>query len=170
MLTMTRSAVRLARRTSDRCPSWSAPIVGTNASVSPRARSLDTAARSWTSERTRGMRVRARAGRPFTLSRSRSVALGIRGEAPRLDVGHVARERVARGGTQLGVAADELRLVTEVEPEQVVRHQHLAVALDAGADADRRDRELARDRGAQACRDALQHEREAAGAFERLRV
>ena len=51
-----------------------------------------------------------------------------------------------------------------------MRHQHLAVALHAGADADRGDVQLARHQRAQLGGDALEHDGEAAGGLERARV
>src|SRR5690349_21126156 len=142
MLATTRAPARRARATSDRWPAWIAPIVGTNATRAPRARSAATARRSAATLRTRrsrgaragAPRRRARPGRPAT-----SVRLRVRGEAPRLDVRHVAGERVAHRLAERGVAAHELRHVPEREPEQVGRDQHLPVALRARADADRGD-------------------------------
>ena len=58
---------------------------------------------------------------------------------------HVGGVRVERGADRLAdlrVALDEARRAALVEAEEVVPHEHLAVAVGAGADADRRDREL----------------------------
>ena len=59
---------------------------------------------------------------------------------------------------------------TRVEPEEVVPDEHLTVAVEPGADADRRDRELAGDARCDGCRHRLEDEREAAGRLERAGV
>ena len=57
-----------------------------------------------------------------------------------------------------------------VEPEQVVQHQHLAVAIRPSADADGRDRTGCGDRFRQRCRHAFQHQQRRAGFGHRQRV
>src|SRR5205823_3773221 len=86
---------------------------------------------------------------------------------------HVAREALECGAhlvCERGIAAHELGRMAEVEPEQVVAHQHLAVAARTGADPDRRDRELAAHRSSEPRRDPLQHQREAAALLEQPRL
>jgi len=56
------------------------------------------------------------------------------------------------------------------EAEQVVVDEHLAVAVRAGADPDRRHREPARHFGRDGRRHSLEHDREATGLLERDRV
>src|SRR5213594_1737323 len=87
-------------------------------------------------------------------------AVLIVGERPRADVAVVLAQRLDDGGADVGVALGELRLELAEEPEHVVEDEHLAVAIDARADADGRDPEtLGRER-----RDGrgngLQHDRE----------
>ena len=77
-----------------------------------------------------------------------------------------SRSRVARCAYRL----TNRGTVPAVEAEQVVPDEHLAVAVGAGADPDRRDRERGRDPRRDGRRHALEHEREAAGRLERERV
>ena len=81
------------------------------------------------------------------------------GKAP-LHVVRVRLQRVARDRGEVGVALDEARSPPLVEAEQVVPDEHLAVALGAGADADR-DVQRAGDARGHRRRHALEHEREA---------
>src|SRR5439155_23689005 len=67
----------------------------------------------------------------------RSIGLLIALETVRLDVGAEALEGVARGVRERGVAAHELGGAAQVEPQQVVAHQHLPIAGRARADPDR---------------------------------
>ena len=62
-------------------------------------------------------------------------------------------DRAADRVADLGVAPHEPRRLPEREPDQIVQHEHLAVALGAGADPDRGNRERARDLGTQLARD-----------------
>src|ERR1700674_1250775 len=83
---------------------------------------------------------------------------------------HVLVE-LARGGfdrlTEFGVLADEFRDVVGVEPEDILDDEHLRVAVGAGADADRGDRQGLRDALPEWARNALQHHRKRARFFER---
>src|SRR5439155_1676802 len=160
MLTTTRSAAARARRTKLRCPRWIAPIVGTNATRRPCRR------HRLTTRRTVGIAaVTITAGSP-----PRSIRFLLGGESAGLHVGDVALERLADGLGQARVTANELGLVAQEQAEQVVAHEHLAVAADPRADADRRDRERARHLRAQPGRDALEHDREATGLLQHLRL
>ena len=67
------------------------------------------------------------------------------GNAPALDVARVTRGRPPDHGREVGIAPDELRPQVARQADDVVKHEHLPVAGGAGADADRRDRELRRD-------------------------
>ena len=70
-------------------------------------------------------------------------------------------------GLQRRVAADELRLDAVLEAEQVVVHEHLAVAVTPGADADRRHGHRVGDDPGDGVGHALEHDREAARLGER---
>jgi len=56
------------------------------------------------------------------------------------------------------------------QAEQIVVDEHLAVAVGAGADPDRRHREPARHLRGDRRRHGLEHDREATGCLERARV
>src|SRR4051794_32113252 len=68
------------------------------------------------------------------------VAVLGRGEGELLDVGAEGAERDDRLVGEVLVALHEARQAPAREAEQVVEHEHLAVAEGAGADADRGDR------------------------------
>ncbi len=61
-------------------------------------------------------------------------------------------------GPEVGVLLDELRHLFPAEAEEIVSHEHLAVAEGAGADADSRDPEAGRDFPCHLGRDALENE------------
>ena len=67
------------------------------------------------------------------------------GERAAAHLARVGRERVADLAGEVRVALDEAGEMTLREAEQVVVDEHLAVTVRAGADPDRRDRQLARD-------------------------
>src|SRR5207247_5712649 len=68
------------------------------------------------------------------------------------------------------VALGELRLELAIEAENVVKHEHLAIAIHARADPDGRDRKtLGRERTDRRG-NALQHDRESSGVLERESV
>ena len=79
------------------------------------------------------------------------------GKGAAADVGDVRLERVADLAGEIGVALDGAALAL-AEPEQVVVDQHLAVARCAGADADRRHRELGGDPLCDRRRHGLEHD------------
>ena len=74
-------------------------------------------------------------------SSSSDIAVGVllAGEGPGAHVGGVRLERVADLAREVRVALDEPRQVPLGQAEQVVVDEHLAVAVGAGADPDRRD-------------------------------
>src|SRR5437016_1014363 len=76
-------------------------------------------------------------------------------------------QRADRGGADVGVALGELRLELAVEAKHVVQHEHLAIAVHAGADTDRGDRELLSGERADRRRHALEDDRKRARIFER---
>ena len=84
-------------------------------------------------------------------------------------VGEVGDGR-RRGGAELGVPPDELRLDLVLHPEEVVVHEHLAVAMAARTDTDRGDADGVGDQAGHRVGDALEHDRETAGVDERDRV
>ena len=61
------------------------------------------------------------------------------GELAALHVGAVPVHGIVNHGLQIGVLPDEPRDVAAGDAEQVVRHQHLAVAMRSRANADRRN-------------------------------
>jgi hypothetical protein len=61
------------------------------------------------------------------------------GERPVADLAGVPLDRRANRRCKIGVLLDEARRMAFVEAEQVVPHEHLTVAVRAGADPDRRD-------------------------------
>src|SRR5262245_54736668 len=164
MLATTRSAEARARRTRLRWPSWIAPMVGTNATRSRFRFQRATCPRTRSTPRvTITCWPRAAPG-----SRPCSIGLLLGGEAPGLDVVHEARERLAHRAGEVGIAAYELGAPAEVEAEQVVTHQHLAVTGGAGANADGRNREPAAHQSPESPGNSLQHQREAPGLLELL--
>src|SRR5688500_7408333 len=135
MLMTTRSARRRASSTSWRWPSWRNPIVGTNPTRLPRVRAAPT------SSRTSVTRVRRCMSEAVLIIRIQTrpylVAEG----------GH----RLANVVGEIRVRLEELRTQAVVEAEQVGQDEHLPVAADTRADADRRNRKAfrnpPRDRG-----------------------
>src|SRR5690606_24815539 len=65
------------------------------------------------------------------------VALGRGGEGPRAHVGGVRGQRLDRRPAEVRVPAHELRQHAVLDAEDVVEHEHLAVAAGPGADAHR---------------------------------
>src|SRR4051794_29548625 len=63
------------------------------------------------------------------------VALAGTRELPGPNVGGVSRERLAGRLAHLGVAPHETRLPGRLEPEQIVHHHDLPVAIGSRADA-----------------------------------
>ena len=83
---------------------------------------------------------------------------------------HFAHVRVCRRGgiiPQMRERLGEARRARLVEAEHVVHHEHLAVALGAGADADSRDCDARSYFARQRRRHALDHDRKCARGFER---
>src|SRR3989442_10233546 len=156
MLITTRSASSLARSTRRRWPSWRKPIVGTNPTRRPRACSA---------------RVQARMSERLVIScmllLEGMLRVGI------LAVAHFRRESLHGLLDLLGevrVALDELRRKAVVQPEQVVEHQHLAVAVLPRPDADGGNRERLRDLGRERRGNQLQDDRECARVLEGLGI
>src|SRR5262245_60914922 len=112
-----------------------APMVGTNATRWPLRRHPETARRTAT--------IAPLMITPPPGERTPSIRLLLGGKPTRLHVRDVAVECFAHRLGQARVPSHELRLVAEEESEQVVGHQHLAVAADAGADPDGRNAERA---------------------------
>ena len=93
------------------------------------------------------------------------------GEFGGLDGLHVAGD----GGWDVTVLAhevlDELRYAaTEREPEHIVQHQHLAVGVAAGADADYRNLHGTGDACGQLAGHAFEQQHGGAGGFKRLGI
>ena len=85
-------------------------------------------------------------------------------------IGRIRRERIDRLLLEIGVAPDELRDETILDAEEVVVHEHLPVAMRTGADADRRNVDRVGDRLRHLDWNALEHDREAPGVLQCLRV
>src|SRR5262245_47788442 len=101
---------------------------------------------------------------------SGSIGFSIAGELLVADVVGVHARRARDDLAEGDVLAHEARRRGLAQAEQVVHHQHLAVATHARADADRGDRELRGDLGAELLGYALEHHRECAGLLDRARV
>src|SRR3954468_15075665 len=119
----TTSPTRLASSTSVRCPSWSAPIVGTNAMPCPLARASATTPRiseivstNFILEAVFGVRICAASNIARPVSNRRA---------------HLTRH--------LGVALQELRIECVVEAKNIWQHENLTVAFGASTDSDRWD-------------------------------
>ena len=80
------------------------------------------------------------------------------------------RERPAYLVREIGVALDEARCPSLGEAEEVVVHEHLAIAFGPCADPDRRHRERLGDARGDGNGDGFEHDRKAAGRFERQSV
>src|SRR5262245_58282784 len=72
----------------------------------------------------------------------------------------VAGHRVGDDRLQIGILPHELGNVAARQAEQVVQHEHLAVAAGAGADADGGNRQLGSQLDGNRRRNALQHDGE----------
>src|SRR6185437_16200689 len=79
----------------------------------------------------------------------------------------VAFQRITDRVTRLGVAFYEGRRKAAEQADDVVEHQHLAVAVRAGADADGGDTDAARDELRELRRHELEHHAPAARLLER---
>ena len=86
-------------------------------------------------------------------------------EGARAHVGAEVSERAAHGRAQLRVLPHELGRPARVQPQQVVRHEHLAVARGPRADADGGDAQQRLQRGRHLRGHLLQHDGEGAGAL-----
>ena len=75
-----------------------------------------------------------------------------------------------QAGRIVGHAVQEVRVDVVAHAIHVVQHEHLAVDLDAGADADHRDADLLGDDSADAPRHAFEHEHDGAGRGNGFRV
>src|SRR6185436_8977851 len=82
-----------------------------------------------------------------TISMELAVRLRVRWERASPHLLGPAADRLHLVLVHVRVAPDELRHGPGEHPEEVVDHEDLAVATRAGADADRRDRDLAGDAG-----------------------
>ncbi len=74
------------------------------------------------------------------------------------------------GRAQISIGFDEPRHIAAGEPQQVVRHQHLAIAAGPGTDADRRHLHFRRDALGEFGGNALQHNRKRASRFGGQRI
>src|SRR5258705_13979650 len=97
-------------------------------------------------------------------------ALSAGRERARAHLGCIAGHGVADRVAHLRVALDERRSEPGKEPHHVVEYQDLPVAIRAGADADRRDRDALGNELRERRRHELEHHAPAAGGFERRRV
>ncbi len=80
------------------------------------------------------------------------------------------RDRVLDGRSERRVTTDEPRLERLVHPERIVRDEHLAIALGARADADRRHRDGCRDLARDVGRNRLEDDRVHTRLFESERI
>src|SRR4030088_3348625 len=129
-----------------RWPAWRAPIVGTSPTDCPARRQLATRSRSSAAVATTSGRAPVAplaTAVPDPLPDHGQTAgiavLRIR-EGSRFDFGRVAARRLYHERRELGEFLDEARLAACAQAEHVVDDEHLAVAVNPGADADRRDR------------------------------
>src|SRR5918995_28329 len=154
----TRSHSSRAVRIRDKCPSCSAPIVGTRPTLSPPARHCSEMARMSSGRSTvcklRGLLPTGWStlfsyfalGRPGTQFRlvHRPAVLRF-GEGAGTYLIHEVSGRAREQRVGVGVAFDEAQWLARRQAYQVVPHEHLPVASRACPDADGRDRELPRD-------------------------
>jgi len=80
------------------------------------------------------------------------------GEGARPDFLRISLHRLLDGGSQIAEALDEFRY-PRGKPEHILKHEDLAVAGRAGADADRGNCDLRRDAASQRLGDRFQHHR-----------
>ena len=92
------------------------------------------------------------------------------GKVPALDVLVVGPRRAEQLAVEVGVLLDEGGHPAGAQAEGVVPDQHLAVALDAGADADGRDHQLLGDLRGDVAGHHLHHDRERAGVLDGVGV
>src|SRR6185295_2370473 len=104
------------------------------------------------------------------LLRRRGVALRLGGIAPGADVLPERRDGAPDRVSGLGVPPHEARRLAEAEADQVVEHEHLPVAVESRADADRGNLDRGGDLAPQLERDALQNDRETARPLQRQGV
>src|SRR6185369_13821169 len=100
-------------------PSWRLPMVGTKAS------------RPMPGRAARKLSIVA-----WICMFVRLVAVFLGREAAVLHRRHVGGHRRVDAGRAVHEVFDEAGLLARIDPQQVVQHQHLAVAVLAGADAD----------------------------------
>src|SRR5260221_6293788 len=168
MLTTVRSFSARDAVTRLRGPAWRAPIVGTRPTDSPARRQPATRSRIDAAVATTSGRELATAvADPFVHDREAAgvAVLGI-GEGAGLPLRGVAAGRLDDLRPELGELLDEAWLAARAQPEHVLDDEHLAVALDAGANPDGGDPEAPRHAGGQGRRNAFEDDREGARGFE----
>src|SRR4051794_11661621 len=149
----TTSPTRLASSTSVRCPSWSAPIVGTNAMPCPLARASATTPR-----------ISDIVSTNFILEAVFSVRICAASNVARpvSNCGaHLARH--------LGVTLQELRVERIVEPEHIGQDEDLTVALGASADSNRWNADCFRHACGNRSRNQLENDCECTRVIESFR-
>src|SRR5258705_9009596 len=176
MVAATVGAAWRAARISEAWPSCRYPMVGTRASDPSRRASwqarrkscaVRTSGSTWSLAPGDGVQL-DRGGHRARLLRAERILVGGKGAAPHLFA--IAGRSVANDLREVRILLHELRRELRVHAEQVVDHEHLPVALLAGADADGGDADAAGDLRPERARDGLEDERVAARLFQRLGV
>src|SRR5579864_3757256 len=155
MLTTAQAERCLASRVSWMWPAWRLPIVGTKTLSGSRP----SRSRSAATELMMSIGIRAPA--PAVLE-----AVLFAGEAAVLHRAHVALGRVRDAGCPVHEVLHEAGLLSRVDVEHVVQHQHLPGAGGAGADAYGRDAQAPRHLIGELCGDGLEHDHPGAGGLE----
>src|SRR5712671_2668201 len=176
MVAATVGAAWRAARISEAWPSCRYPMVGTRAS-GPSRRASWQARRKSCAVRTSGSTWSLAPGDGVQLDRGGYRARLLRaermlggGEGAAADLLAIAGRRVADHLREVRILLHELRRELRVHAEQVVDHQHLPVALQAGADADGGDADAAGDLRAQLRGNRLEDQRVAARLLQLSRV
>ena len=98
------------------------------------------------------------------------IGLGIGRIASGLHVVLESNHGIADQGCQVRIATDELGWRRKGQSQKIVEDQNLPIALRAGADADGRDFQFARDHGRNLARDAFENDATGASAFQGDRI
>src|SRR3984893_15325646 len=93
------------------------------------------------------------------------IGLLIRGKTSLLNVAAIFGCCARNNFSDVSVAAREFRLVTEAQPEQIVNHQNLPIAIWSGANADRGNPQLGSDSCTEFPRNRFQNNGERACSF-----